>query len=68
MLQRRQIVKALADEIDIEDLLCMKYASVSFQSIVWIFISVNVTICRTNTLPQGFRSSHFITTTKLRSR
>jgi hypothetical protein len=50
MLQRRQIVKALADEIDIEDLLCMKYASVSFQSIVWIFISINVTICRTNTL------------------
>ena len=47
ILQRRQIViKTLDYQIDIEDPVCMKYASTSFHSIVWVFISVNVTIYR----------------------
>jgi hypothetical protein len=48
MLQRRQIVvKALGKEIDLEDVLCIKYAITSFHSITWIPISVNVTIYQT---------------------
>jgi hypothetical protein len=48
MLQRRQIVvKALGKEIDLEDVLCIKYAITSFHSITWILISVNVTIYQT---------------------
>jgi hypothetical protein len=46
MLQQRQIVKISGKQIDIEDPVCMKYASTSFHSIVWVFISVNVTIYR----------------------
>jgi hypothetical protein len=48
MLQQRQIViQALSNQIDIEDsLLCMKYASTSFQSIVWMLIFDIVTIKR----------------------
>jgi hypothetical protein len=68
MLQETQIVSTVGNPIGIEDLIYTKYAIKRFHSIVWMFISVNVTICRTNTLPQGFRSSHFITTAKLRSR
>ena len=46
MLQR-QIVKALGSKIGIEDLVCIKYAGISFHSIDWMLISVNVTIDRT---------------------
>jgi hypothetical protein len=67
MLQRRQIVKALGKQVDIEYLIYMIYAIKSFHSIDWMFISVIVTINRTDTLPQGFQSSHFISTAKLRS-
>ena len=45
MLQR-QIVKALGNPIDIEDIVCSKYADVSFHSISCMLISVNVTIYR----------------------
>ena len=48
MLQQRQIVvKALGNQIDTKDPLYTKYAITGFQSIVWIPISVNVTIYRT---------------------
>jgi hypothetical protein len=67
MLQRRQIVKAVANQIDIENLPYAKYAITSFHSIARILISVNVTIYRTNTPSQNCRSSHFITIAKLRS-
>ncbi len=46
MLQR-QIVKELGNQIDTKDPLYTKYAITGFQSIVWILISVNVTIYRT---------------------
>jgi hypothetical protein len=37
MLQRQIVIEALGKQIDIEDsLLCMKYASTSFQSIAWM--------------------------------
>ena len=69
MLQERQIViQALGNQIDIEDPAYTKYYQISFQSIVWILISVNVTIYRTVPL-QRYQNSHciIITTTKLRS-
>ena len=66
MLQRRQIVKALGKQIDVEDPDGMNYASTSFHSIAWMVISVKVTIYRTNTPPQSCQSNHFIITTKLR--
>jgi hypothetical protein len=67
MLQRRQIVKALEKQIDVEDPDGINYASTSFHSIAWMFISVKVTIYRTNTPPKSCQSSHCITTAKLRS-
>jgi hypothetical protein len=62
-----QIVKDLGNQIDIEGPDGMKYAITSFHYLDWMLISVNVTIYRTNTPPQGFQSSHFITTVKPRS-
>ena len=48
MLQRRQIVvKGLGNQIDTKDALYTKYAITGFQSLVWIPISVNVTIYQT---------------------
>jgi hypothetical protein len=47
MLQRQIVIRGLGKQIDIEDSACTKYAGTSFQSIVWILISVNVTIYRT---------------------
>jgi hypothetical protein len=46
MLQRQVVIKALDKQIDKEDSLCMKYASTSFQSIVWMLIFDIVTIKR----------------------
>jgi hypothetical protein len=67
MFQRQIVVKDLGKQIDIEDPAYTKYdAGTSFQSIVWISISVNVTIYRTVTLQRYQSTSHFIMlTTKL---
>jgi hypothetical protein len=70
MLQRQIVVKSLDMQIDIEDPGYIKYAYTTFGSIVWIFISVNVTIYRTIALHRDQNSSsHFMmmATTKLRS-
>jgi hypothetical protein len=66
MLLQRQIVSTVDNQLD-KDPVGTEYVTTSFHFIAWIFISVNVTIYRTNTLPQGFQNSHFITTAKLRS-
>jgi hypothetical protein len=57
ILQRRQIVKALGNQIDIEDPAYTKYAITDFHLIAWILISVNVTIYRTVPLPRYQTSS-----------
>jgi hypothetical protein len=44
---QRQIIKTLGNQIDIEDPAYRKYASTSFQSIVWMLIFEIVTINRT---------------------
>jgi hypothetical protein len=62
MLQERQIVNDLGNQINIENPIFMKYTIISFHSIVWILISVIVTINR-NVLRQRLG----IVTTKLRS-
>ena len=68
LLQRRQIViKAVGNQIDIEDIVGSKYAAITFHSIAWISISINVTIYGTDTPTQSCQSSHFIIATKLRS-
>ena len=70
MLQQRQIdVKALGKQIDIEDPEFTKYIIVSFLSMAWMLISVNVTIYRTVPIQRCQGSSHCImmTTAKLRS-
>jgi hypothetical protein len=66
MLQQRQIVKALGKQINIEDPICVKYATTSFHYLDWLLISVNVTTYRT-VQPEEYQSSHCITTAKLRS-
>jgi len=70
MLQQSQIIKAVGDQLDIEDPLCIKYASTGFQSIGGMLISAIVTINRTELL-QMYQSSNshciMMTTTKLRS-
>ena len=63
MLQR-QIVKGLGKQI--EDALYMKYAIISFHSMAWMIIFVNVTIYRTISLPESYEINHYIITTKLR--
>ena len=64
MLQR-QIVKELGNQIGIEDLVRIKYAGTSFQSMVWMLISVIVTIKRNFVVLQSYENNHCITTTKL---
>jgi hypothetical protein len=57
MLQRQIVIQALGNKIDIEDsLLCMKYASTSFQSIVWMLIFDIVTIKR-NVVLLGYENN-----------
>ena len=71
MLQERQIVDALGNQIDIQLLGCIKYAIISFHSTVWIFISINVTIYRTVPILQSHQTSsnshYIIMATKLSS-
>jgi len=70
MLQRQIVIKAFGTQIDIEDPAYTKYyAGTSFQSIVWILISVIVTNNRTLPLQESYENSHYImmTTTKLMS-
>jgi hypothetical protein len=67
MLQQRQVVvKALGKQIDIEDPAYTKYASTSFQSIVWMLIFDIVTIKRNAAVLPRYENNHYITTTKLR--
>ena len=56
MLQRQIVIQALGNKIDIEDSLCMKYASTSFQSIVWMLIFDIVTIKR-NVVLLGYENN-----------
>jgi hypothetical protein len=66
MLQQRQIVvKALGNQIDIEDSAYTKYAGTSFQSIVWMLIFDIVTVKRNAAVLQRYENNHCITTTKL---
>ena len=53
--------------MDIEDPAYRKYAITDFHSIVWMFITVIVTIYRTITLSESYEISPYIVTTKLRS-
>jgi hypothetical protein len=62
MLQERQIVKALVDQVGVEDPTYTKYAIKSFQFVALIIISVIVTMYRTVLLERSY-----ITTSKLRS-
>jgi hypothetical protein len=66
MIQKRQIVKALGKQVDIEDPRYVKYVFISFHYLDLLRISVIVTIYRTNASTKGFQSSHFISTAKLR--
>jgi hypothetical protein len=68
MLQRRKIVKALGQQIDIENLAFMKYVITSCYSIVWILISDIVTINRNTTVLHRCENNHCIPTIKLLSR
>jgi len=69
LLQRQIVIQALGNQIDIEEpLLCMKYASTTFQSIVWILIYDTVTIKRNTAVLQRYENNHCITTSKLWSR
>jgi hypothetical protein len=65
MLQTQIIVKGLGKQIDIEDPAYTKYASTSFQSIVWMLIFDIVTINRNAAELQRYENNHCITTTKL---
>ena len=67
MLQRRQIVKALGNQIDIEDIAYTKYDSgTSFQFIAWMLIFDIVTIKRNAAVLQRYENNHCIMlTTKL---
>ena len=62
---QRQIVKALGQQIDIEDPAYTKYAGTSFQSNVWMLIFDIVTIYRNAAILQRYENNHCITTTKL---
>jgi hypothetical protein len=66
LLQRQIVVKGLGKQIDTEDLICIKYAGTSFQIIIWMLISVIVTINRNASL-ERYETSHCLTTAKLRS-
>jgi hypothetical protein len=65
MLQRQIVIQALGNQIDIEDPLHMKYASISFQSVVWMLIFDIVTIERNAVVLQRYENNHCIATTKL---
>jgi hypothetical protein len=65
MLQRQIVIQALGNQIDIEDPLYMKYASISFQSVVWMLIFDIVTIERNAVVLQRYENNHCIATTKL---
>jgi hypothetical protein len=65
MLQRQIVIQALGNQIDIEDTLYMKYASISFQSVVWMLIFDIVTIERNAVVLQRYENNHCIATTKL---
>jgi hypothetical protein len=65
VILQRQIVNAVGNQIVIEDPLCMKYAGTSFQSIIWVLISVIVTIKRNAAVLQRYENNHCITTSKL---
>ena len=67
MLQRRQIEKALGNQIDIEDIAYTKYDSgTSFQFIAWMLIFDIVTIKRNAAVLQRYENNHCIMlTTKL---
>ena len=63
--QRQTVIQALGNQIDIEDSLCMKYASTNFQSIVLMLIFDIVTIKRNAAVLQKYENNHCITTSKL---
>jgi hypothetical protein len=65
MLQRQIVIKGFGTRINIEDLVCIKYAGTSFQSIVWILIFDIVTIKRNAAVLQRYQNNHCIATTKL---
>jgi hypothetical protein len=65
MIQRRRIVKAVGNQIDIEDPASTKYDGRSFQSIVWTLIFDIVTIKRNAAVLQRYENNHCITTTKI---
>jgi hypothetical protein len=65
MIQRRQIVKGLDDQID-EDPAYTKYAGTSFQFIAWMLIFDVVTIKRNSAVLERYENNHCIMlTTKL---
>ena len=65
ILQRRQILKDLGSLIDIKDAAFRNCAITDFHSIVWMFISVIVTMYRNAKVLQIYENDHCITTTKL---
>jgi hypothetical protein len=69
MLQQRQIVKPVDNQINTGDPIYTKYPIIYFHFIAWTLISINVTTYRTNTAAKSYQSSHWIMmiTTKLRS-
>ena len=67
MLQQRQIVvvKGIGKQIDREYPVYTKYASTSFQSIVWKRIFDIVTVKKNAAVLERYENNHCITTTKL---
>ena len=60
MLQQGQLViKALVTQLDIEDLVYIKYTITHFHSIAWMWSSVIVTTYRI-VLEQRYKTSHYI--------
>jgi hypothetical protein len=67
MLQRRIVIQALGNQIDTGDQACTKYTFTYFHTITWMWISVIVTVYRTDIQQRCQGSSHCImmTLTKL---
>ena len=65
MLQRQIVIKGFGTRINIEDLVCIKYAGTSFHSIVWMLIFDVVTIKRNAVVLQRYQNNHCIATTIL---
>jgi hypothetical protein len=61
MILQRQVIKALVNQGDVEDPLCMKYADTSFQSIVWMLIFDILTIKRNAAVLQSYENNYCIT-------